>query len=72
MRSYGNLNTGRKFLCEMEFISEAEGYQMTYYRGDELFTQERWDYFMDERLALDWEFLEGTQTYDEIMTGLES
>ncbi|MBQ7766142.1 MAG: hypothetical protein IJ397_04805 [Lachnospiraceae bacterium] len=72
MRSYGTLYTGRMFLCEMEFISEAEGYQMTYYRGDELFTQERWDYFMDERLALDWEFLEGTQTYDEIMTGLES
>ena len=70
--AYGSLNPGWMFLCEMEFISEEEGYQITYYRDDELFTQKRWDYFMNERLALDWEFLEGTKTYDEIMTVLES
>ncbi len=72
MDSYGSLKTGWMYLCEMEFISEAEGYKMTYYRGDELFTQERWDYFMSERQALDWEFLEGTQTYDEIIITLDA
>ena len=71
MKENGTLKESWKFLCEIEWLSEAEGHTETYYRDDELFTQERWDYFMDERRALEWEFLEGTQNYDEIMAMLE-
>ena len=71
MKENGTLKESWKFLCEIEWLSEAEGHTETYYRDDELFTQERWDYFMDERRALEWEFLEGTQNYEEIMAVLE-
>ncbi len=71
MGSYGNLSTGWKFLCEREWLGEEEGYKETYYRGNELFTQKRWDYFMGEREALDWELLEGTKTYEEIISILD-
>lgn len=71
VREDGTLHEGAKFLCEIEWLSEAEGHTETYYRDDELFTQERWDYFMDERRTLDWEFLEGTQSYDEVIIMLE-
>lgn len=72
MKENGTLKESWTFLCEIEWLSEAEGHTETYYRDDELFTQERWDSFMDERRALDWELLEGTLNYEEIMAVLEA
>lgn len=71
MNAYGELSEGPRLLCEIEWLSEAEGRVDTYYRDDEELTQERWDYLMEERQGKVRELLEGTKTYDEIMTELE-